>query len=82
MQRSLLEVRKRLVDLMRDDPPFKLAPCGRGAAVLDRWMANRLTPDDLLALQRLEVLYGEAALAELFAEVLVESGVVRPNGIN
>ncbi len=82
MQRSLLEVRKRLVDLMRDDPPFKLVPGGKGAAVLDRWMAKRLTSDDLVALQRLEVLYGEGALAELFAEALVESGAVRPYGIN
>lgn len=81
MQRSLLEVRKRLVDLMRDDPPFKLVQGGRGAAVLDRWMATRLTPEDLLALQRLEVLYGEHALAELFAEALLESGVVR-YGVN
>ncbi len=82
MQRSLLEVRKRLVDLMRDDPPFKLVPSGKGTAVLDRWMVNRLTPDDLLALQRLEVLYGEGALAELFAEALVESGAVKPSEVN
>jgi hypothetical protein len=82
MHRSLLEVRKRLVDLMRLDPPFKLAHGAKGAAVLDRWMVTRLTPEDLLTLQRLEVLYGERALAELFAEVLFESGVVRSYGTN
>ncbi len=82
MDRSLLEVRKRLVDLMRDDPPFKLVPGGTGAPVLDRWMATRLSPEELLVLQRLEELYGETALAELFADALFESGVVRPFGVN
>ncbi len=82
MQRSLLEVRQRLVDLMRDDPPFTLIPSGRGAVVLDRWMATRLTPEELLALHHVEELYGERALAELFAEALFESGVVRPFGMN
>ena len=82
MQRSLLQVRQRLVDLMRDDPPFKLVPCGRGAVALDRWMATRLTPEELLALRHVEELYGEHALAELFAEALFESGVVRPSGMN
>jgi hypothetical protein len=80
MQRSLLEVRRRLVDLMRGDPPFKLVRSGPGAVVLDRWMATRLTPDDLHVLHRLEELHGERALAEFFAEALFESGVVRPSG--
>ena len=45
-------------------------------------MATRLTPEELLALHRLEELHGEYALAELFAEALFESGVVRPYGMN
>ncbi len=82
MQRSLLEVRRRLVDLMRDDPPFKLVHGGAGPVVLDRWMATRLTPEDLGLLHWLEESHGEHALAELFAEALLESGVLRPYGIN
>ena len=82
MQRALLEVRRRLVDLMRDDPPFKLVRNGPGAVVLDRWMATRLTQEDLGLLHRLEESYGEHALAELLAEALFESGVIRPYGIN
>ena len=82
MQRSLLEVRRRLVDLMRDDPPFKLVRSGPGAVMLDRWMATRLTQEDLGLLHLLEQSRGEHALAELFAEALFEAGVVRPFGIN
>lgn len=77
MQRSLVDVRKRLVDLMRSDPPFRLVPGGDGP-ILDRWMATRLSADELLVLQRLEELFGEGALAELFAEALVEAGIVHP----
>lgn len=77
MDRALLDVRKRLVDLMRDDPPFRLLPGGDGP-ILDRWMATRLSPEELRVLERLEALFGESALAELFAEALFEAGVVRP----
>ena len=82
MQLTLKQVRRRLVDLMRDDPPFKLVRSGHGTVALDRWMATRLTQDDLHALQSLEELHGERALAELFAEALFESGVVRPSDPN
>ncbi|HET6437278.1 MAG TPA: hypothetical protein VFG59_04410 [Anaeromyxobacter sp.] len=82
MDEALVKVRRKLVELMRREPPFKLVQ-GEGARpVLDRWMATRLSSTDLLLLHRLEELYGEAALAELFAEVLFEAGVVRPFGLN
>lgn len=77
MHEDLLLVRQRLVNLMRADPPFKLAPAGPGGLLLDRWMATRLTQQELSVLGRLEELYGEFALAELFAEVLYEAGVLR-----
>jgi hypothetical protein len=77
MQRALVDVRRKLVDLMREDPPFRLLPGGDGP-ILDRWMATRLSPEELHVLANLEALFGETALAELFAEALFEAGVVRP----
>jgi hypothetical protein len=76
MQRALLDVRKRLIELMREDPPFRLSPGGDGP-VLDRWMAKRLSEEELATLANLESLFGEDALAELFAEALIEAGIVR-----
>ncbi len=76
MQRALVEVRKRLVELMRLDPPFRLVRGGDGP-VLDRWMATRLSSDELHVLTDLEQRFGENALAELFAEALFEAGIVR-----
>ncbi len=64
------------MELMRLDPPFRLVP-GGGGPILDRWMATRLSPDELHVLTDLEELFGENALAELFAEALVEAGIVR-----
>ena len=82
MLRSLRDVRRRLVEAMRADPPFRLAALGDGGPILDRWMVRRLSPADLQLLQRLEALYGAAALAELFADALLEAGVVRPFSVN
>jgi hypothetical protein len=45
-------------------------------------MATRLSRDELSLLQRLEEIYGEHALAELFAEALFEAGMVRRVGPN
>lgn len=81
MQRALAEVRNRLINLMRNDPPFKLVRNGEGGALLDQWMAKQLSQDELLALQRVEVQYGEKALVELFAEALLEAGVVARRGL-
>ncbi len=78
MDRALVDVRRRLVELMRRDPPFRLVPGGDGP-ILDRWMATRLSEEDLALLANLEALLGENALAELFAEALLEAGVVRPS---
>ncbi len=80
MDRALVDVRRRLVELMRRDPPFRLVPGGDGP-ILDRWMATRLSDEELGVLANLEALFGENALAELFAEALFEAGVVRP-GVN
>ncbi len=80
MQRALVDVRRRLVELMRKDPPFRLRPDGDGP-ILDRWMATRLSEEELGELAYLESRFGENALAELFAEALFEAGVVRP-GVN
>lgn len=76
MHRALMDVRNRLVELMREDPPFRLLP-GRDGPILDRWVATRLNPEELQELERLAALFGENALAELFAEALFEAGVVR-----
>lgn len=74
--RALEVVRRRVVALMRADPP---GPAHRGpySPALDRWMASRLTAEELAVLFRHESTYGEAALAEWFAEALLEAGVVR-----
>jgi hypothetical protein len=77
MQKAFTEVRQRLICLMRTDPPFRLAPGGPPGSLLDRWLTTRLSPEELQILFRLEELYGESALAELFAEALFEAGVVR-----
>ncbi len=77
MQKAFTEVRQRLVSLMRADPPFRLAPGGSSGSLLDRWLTTRLSQEELQILFRLEELYGETALAELFAEALLEAGVVR-----
>jgi hypothetical protein len=81
MQKAFTDVRQRLVSLMRSDPPFRLVPGGSAGSLLDRWLATRLSKEELQILFRLEELYGESALAELFAEALFEAGVVR-NALN
>ena len=78
MQRALVDVRRRLVELMREDPPFRLVLTGDGP-ILDRWMATRLSPEELHVLEDLEQFFGDNALAALFAEALFEAGVVRPS---
>jgi hypothetical protein len=76
MQQAFTAVQRRLVSLLRSDPPFRPAQAGAPRAALDRWLATRLSREELHVLFRLEELYGERALAELLAEVLVEAGVV------
>ena len=82
MADEIESVRRRLVEAMREDPPFKLAPGGCGGPILDRWVARRLSRQELDELHRLEELHGEGVLAELFADVLLEAGAVRPPGTN
>jgi uncharacterized protein (DUF2236 family) len=76
--RTLLEVRKKFVRLMRADPPPPIMGLPREplAPIFDRWVAKRFSPDEVSALFRLELEYGERALNDWFAEVLVEAGVV------
>jgi hypothetical protein len=82
MDHDLEGVRKKLVTLMRSDPPHRFVPGGREGVVLDRWMATRLSGEEVRLLQRLEELYGETALAELLAEALYEAGLFRLQGLN
>jgi hypothetical protein len=63
---------------MRADPPPRqaLAPSrSQDAAHFDRWVAARFTPEELQAIFRLELEYGEYALAEWYAEVAFEAGM-------
>lgn len=72
--RTLLEVRKKFVRLMRTDPPPPIMGLPREplAPIFDRWVARRFDPDEVSAIFRFEQLYGSRALSDWFAEVLVE----------
>lgn len=70
-ERSLQDVRRKFVQLMRTDPPSR-APLD---PVFDRWMATRFSSEELQAVIRLEREYGERALAEWFAEIALEVGL-------
>lgn len=76
--RSLQEVRRKFVHLLRHDPPppAALAPT-RLAHVpdFDRWFAARFSSEEVQAVFRLEREYGEQALAEWFQEVALEAGI-------
>jgi uncharacterized protein (DUF2236 family) len=76
--RMLMEVRKKLVKLMRTDPPPPIMGLPREplAPIFDRWVAKRFSADEVNALFRLELEYGARALDDWFAEVLVEAGLV------
>ena len=75
--RTLSEVKKKMIRLIRADPPPRVVGVPREplAPVFDRWVAKRFDADEVAALFRLEFEYGEQAMAEWFAEVLVESGL-------
>ncbi len=64
-------VRSKFIALLRRDPP-------RGALALDRYVAARFSRDEIDTLLRAEREYGEAAMSDWLAEVLLEAGVVRP----
>jgi uncharacterized protein (DUF2236 family) len=70
-ERSLQDVRRKFVQLMRTDPPSR-APLD---PQFDRWMAARFSSEELQAVIRLEREYGERALAEWFAEIALEVGL-------
>jgi hypothetical protein len=74
--RLLTAVRKKLVALMRSDPPPPVFGIPREplAPVFDFWVAKRLSGDEVDALFWLEVEQGERVVAEWFAGVLLESG--------
>lgn len=74
--RTLLEVRKKFVKLMRTDPPPPVMGLPREplAPIFDRWVAKRFSPDEVSALFHFEQVYGSRALSDWFAEVLVEAG--------
>jgi len=74
--RTLSEVRKKFVQLMRTDPPPPIMGLPREplAPIFDRWVAKRFSPDEVGAIFRYELVYGQRALSDWFAEVLVEAG--------
>jgi hypothetical protein len=74
--RALCDVKKKMIRLFRTDPPPRVMGLPREplAPVFDRWVAKRFDADEVAALFRLECEYGEQAMSQWFAEVLVESG--------
>jgi hypothetical protein len=74
---QLDEVRRKFVRLMRTDPPPRLGGLPREplAPVFDRWVARRFSEREVAVLFRLELEYGERAVADWFTEVLVEAGL-------
>jgi hypothetical protein len=77
--RMLLEVRKKFVTLMRNDPPPPIMGMPREplAPIFDRWVAKRFSADEVGAIFQYEMVYGASALSDWFAEVLVEAGLVQ-----
>lgn len=73
--RTLAEVRKKFVKLMRSDPPPPVMGLPREplAPIFDRWVAKRFSPDEVTLIFRFEQVYGSRALSDWFAEVLVEA---------
>ena len=76
---TMLQVRRKFVSLMKADPPPPVLgmPAEPLAPVFDRWVAKRFTQDEVNALFRMELEYGQRAVSEWFAEVLVEAGLVK-----
>lgn len=74
--RTLAEVRKKFVKLMRTDPPPPIMGLPREplAPIFDRWVAKRFSPDEVSLIFHFEQVYGSRALSDWFAEVLVEAG--------
>ena len=77
--KALQEVKQKFVTLMRNDPPPSVMglPTEPLAPVFDRWVAKRFSAEEVHCLFKLELEYGERAMTEWFAEVLVEAGMVR-----
>ncbi len=76
-ERTLHEIAKKFVHLMRTDPPPRLDPIPREplAPVFDCWVATRFSWEEVSLLFRLELEQGEQALCRWFEEVLAEAGV-------
>lgn len=77
-EKALCDVQRKLVRLMRTDPPIRAARVDPATLplLLDRWIAARFSADELDVLFRHEHLYGEEALSAWFAEALVQAGLV------
>ncbi len=76
---TMLQVRKKFVSLMKADPPPSVIglPTEPLAPLFDRWVAKRFTADEVNALFRMELEYGQRAVSEWFSEVLIEAGVAK-----
>lgn len=64
--RSLQDVRRKFVELMRADPHPLPQP-------FDRWVAARFSPEEIDVIVRLERQYGQQALDEWVAEITFEA---------
>jgi len=75
---TMLQVRRKFVSLMRADPPPPVLgmPTEPLAPMFDRWVAKRFTQDEVAAIFRMELEYGQRAVSEWFSEVLIEAGLV------
>jgi hypothetical protein len=75
---TMLQVRRKFVSLMRADPPPPVMgmPTEPLAPMFDRWVAKRFTQDEVSAIFRMELEYGQRAVSEWFSEVLLEAGLV------
>jgi hypothetical protein len=76
---TMLQVRRKFVSLMKADPPPSVIglPTEPLAPLFDRWVAKRFTADEVNALFRMELEYGQRAVSEWFSEVLIEAGVAK-----
>jgi hypothetical protein len=68
--RSLQQLRVRLIGLLRLDPPARGSQGG-----IERWLLARLSREEIEVMLRAERVYGERAMWEWLGEVLVEAGV-------
>jgi hypothetical protein len=80
---QLNQVRRKFIALMRSDPPPPIMGLPREplAPIFDRWVAHHFSGDEVAVLFELEHQYGERAMVDWFAEVLLEAGSPGPGAL-